>query len=172
MHGRNGLVNGYLFAMGCLSCCGGNFHLGRLILRNVHPLLTVRKASIIELAFLHEVESRRRCLPTKTRYSSTGLLFRWFWLLRTRLLGGGKVWFGLWCCESMGQFNESRVWSEWSRDGFLRFEKNKLTRDALIFTLSEENAADQLLPKFALLPEELFCCGKDYRNFRILDAKR
>jgi hypothetical protein len=73
----------------------------------------------------------------------------------------------------MCQFNESRVCSEWSRDdtaiGILK--KAKLTRDALEFTLTEENTADKLLSNLTLLPEELFCCGKDYRNFRIIDAK-
>ena len=118
LHGRNGLVGNYPFAMGCLDCRGGDFRLGHLVLRNFQPLLTVPKSRVIELALLHEVESPRgRCLPIKTSSSNTGLFFRWFRYLRSRLFRGTIAWFSLWCRESKGQFNESRVCSKlkWSR---------------------------------------------------------
>src|SRR6266852_746778 len=111
LHGRNGLVGIYPFAMGCLNRRGGDFWLSHLVLRDIQPLLTVPKSRVIELALLQEVESpRRRCLPTKTSFN-TGLFFRWFRHLRSRLFRGIKVWFGLWRRESICQFNESRVCS-------------------------------------------------------------
>jgi hypothetical protein len=50
--------------------------------------------------------------------------------------------------------------------------KHRPTRDALEFALTGEKTTDQLLPDLTLLPEKLFCRGKDYRDFRILDTKR
>lgn len=125
LHGCNGLVGNYPFAMGCLDCRGGDFRLGHLVLRNFQPLLTVPKSRVIELALLHEVETpRRRCLPIKTSSSNTGLFFRWFRYLRFRLFRDTNARFALWCRESICQFNESRVCSKlkWSRDETLRFE--------------------------------------------------
>jgi hypothetical protein len=53
-----------------------------------------------------------------------------------------------------------------------RVERERLTRDALEFTLAREETPDQLLPDLALLSEKLFRCGKDYRDFGIFDTKR
>jgi hypothetical protein len=82
--------------------------LRHLTLRNIHPFLTIRKAGVIELAFLHEVKaSRRRGLPSETSYGNTGLLFRWFWRLRPSVFRGSIVWFGEWIREGINQINES-----------------------------------------------------------------
>jgi hypothetical protein len=53
-----------------------------------------------------------------------------------------------------------------------RVEESRPTRDALEFTLTGEKTTHQFPPDLALLSEKLFCRGKDYRDFRILDTKR
>jgi hypothetical protein len=76
MGDRDGLLDSHLIALSRLNCRDrGFFHLCHLVLRNIHPILTVFKAGVIKLTFLHEVESgRRRGLSTKTSRGDIGLL--------------------------------------------------------------------------------------------------
>jgi len=107
---RNGLVSGHPLAMGRLNTCDdGDSNLRHLILGNIHPFLTVRKAGTLELAFLHEVKSPRRRSLTPNTPSNTGFLFRWFWHLRSRLFRGSRAWFRGRIRVGMSQIDESRV---------------------------------------------------------------